>query len=122
MVISMVVPVAVKMTKTRMVDSQAAGFLERANREIFGLRGLVAMICTFSGKGGEVVRYDTNGSEGMNDRVGGGEFVMPQSEELIYLDDEAVGGWRGVGGFVGDYYDRRSQVQYVSPPSHTLQW
>jgi hypothetical protein len=126
MVVSMVVPVAVKMTKTRMVDTQAANFLEKANRDVFNPRGLTAIVTTLSGKQGQTVSYDMRNSNGMDDQVSAGQFTMPRSEELIYLDDGDVSpgqersGLGKTGHFIGDYYDRRSQVQYVSlPPSRT---
>lgn len=115
MVISMIVPVAVKMTKTKMVDNQVACFLEGANRDFFGPRGLVVLISTLSRREGEIVSYDMRNGNGIDGRMASGQFTLPPSEELIYLDDdEVVGQQKGVGGFIGDYYDRRSQAQYVS--------
>lgn len=97
-----------------MLNSQATGFLERANCEVFGPRGLVALVCTFSREREEVVRYNIHGREGVDNRISTRHFIMPQSKELIYLDSKAVGGRRGIGKFVSNYYNRRSQVVYIS--------
>jgi hypothetical protein len=99
---------------------RASNFLDKANRDIFEPRGLIAMITTLSGKQGQTVSYDTRNGNGMDDQVSAGQFTMPSSEELVYLDEGDVSpgqersGLGKTGHFIGDYYDRRSQVQYVS--------
>jgi len=82
------------------------------------------MITTFNDQQSQTIHYDTQYANGQEDAVSAGEFTLPRSADLVYLDSTEVSslldrsGMGKTGHFIGDYYDRRAQVQYVSSHSH----
>jgi hypothetical protein len=77
------------------------------------------MITTFNNQQSQTISYDTRYANGVEDSASAGQFSLPQSAELIYLDNSEVSlqnrsGMDKTGHFIADYYDRRAQFQYVS--------
>ncbi|KAF7926641.1 uncharacterized protein EAE97_010150 [Botrytis byssoidea] len=104
MVVSMVVPIAVRAAKGYQTQRQSSSFLDRANKNLFVPHGLFAMVLTFKPE-------QTQNSYGVPREV-----QLPPSASLIYPDDERRGqqtGLKKMGHFIADYGDRRAQARYA---------
>ncbi|ESZ99551.1 hypothetical protein SBOR_0116 [Sclerotinia borealis F-4128] len=112
MVVSMVVPIAVRAAKGYQTQRQSTSFLDRANAELFIPHGLFAMVLTFKPS----QTQDPHGAPG--------EVQLPLSAPLIYPEDDRRAqqtGFKKMGHFIADYGDRRAQARYAySNPDSTL--
>ncbi|KAF7896746.1 uncharacterized protein EAF01_009149 [Botrytis porri] len=104
MIVSMVVPIAVRAAKGYQTQRQSSSFLDRANANLFVPHGLFAMVLTF--------RPDQ--TQNLNEVPG--EVQLPLSASLIYPEDERRAqqtGLKKMGHFIADYGDRRAQARYA---------
>ncbi|THV50418.1 hypothetical protein BGAL_0151g00140 [Botrytis galanthina] len=104
MIVSMVVPIAVRAAKGYQTQRQSSSFLDRANKNLFVPHGLFAMVLTFKPE-------QTQNPHGVPREV-----QLPPSASLIYPEDERRGqqtGLKKMGHFIADYGDRRAQARYA---------
>ncbi|CAD6446038.1 b9ebadb1-6125-4a64-b8c0-a1a5ee814530 [Sclerotinia trifoliorum] len=105
MVVSMVVPIAVRAAKGYQTQRQSTSFLDRANTDLFIPHGLFAMVLTFKPN-------QTQSPYGAPKQI-----QLPPSAPLIYPEDERRAqqtGLKKMGHFISDYGDRRAQARYAS--------
>ncbi|RAL62147.1 hypothetical protein DID88_002631 [Monilinia fructigena] len=104
MMVSMVVPIAVRAAKGYQTQRQSSSFLDRANLELFVPHGLFAMVLTFN-------------PDQMRDPYSApGEVQLPVSAPLIYPEDHRRAqqtGLKKVSHFIADYGDRRAQARFA---------
>ncbi|KAF7942534.1 hypothetical protein BELL_0499g00110 [Botrytis elliptica] len=104
MIVSMVVPIAVRAAKGYQTQRQSSSFLDRANTNLFVPHGLFAMVLTFKPE-------QTQNPHGVP-----GEVQLPPSASLIYPEDDRRAqqtGLKKMGHFIADYGDRRAQARYA---------
>ncbi|KAM0316370.1 hypothetical protein ACHAO8_003151 [Botrytis cinerea] len=104
MIVSMVVPIAVRAAKGYQTQRQSSSFLDQANTNLFVPHGLFAMVLTFKPD-------QTQNPYGVP-----GEVQLPPSASLIYPEDESRAqqtGLKKMGHFIADYGDRRAQARYA---------
>ncbi|KAF5867918.1 uncharacterized protein Bfra_007114oa [Botrytis fragariae] len=104
MIVSMVVPIAVRAAKGYQTQRQSSSFLDRANTNLFVPHGLFAMVLTFQPD-------QTRNPHGV-----AREVQLPPSASLIYPEDERRAqqtGLKKMGHFIADYGDRRAQARYA---------
>ncbi|KAF7959491.1 hypothetical protein EAE96_001107 [Botrytis aclada] len=104
MIVSMVVPIAVRAAKGYQTQRQSSSFLDKANTNLFVPHGLFAMVLTFKPE-------QTQNLHGVPEAV-----QLPPSASLIYPEDErraSQTGLKKMGHFIADYGDRRAQARYA---------
>ncbi|QSZ32225.1 hypothetical protein DSL72_001798 [Monilinia vaccinii-corymbosi] len=104
MVVSMVVPIAVRAAKCYQTQRQSASFLDRANSDLFIPHGLFAMVLVFKPD----QTRDPSGAPG--------QVQLPSSAPLIYPEDDRRAqqtGLKKMGHFIADYGDRRAQARFA---------
>jgi hypothetical protein len=118
MVVSMAVPVAVQVAKGAQTKTQSASYLRKANAEIFEPRGLVAFVTTWEpNQASQVVTMNTQTAREQDPC--GPQLQLPASAPLIFRPEQVMisnqerNRYLRTTGFIGDYFDKRSQLEYV---------
>jgi hypothetical protein len=109
MVISMAVPIGVRMAKDAQTKSQSNAYLAKANTELFAPHGLLAMVMTWNPVNQQ--QADTL------DTTNGLQQELPPSSPLVFMDgtgdmDRERSKHRQIAHFLADYGDRRARAQY----------